>query len=345
MLIREATKEDNVALLALTRTCPMDGIIGLLIDRQPDFFSLLHLKGRHKVLVAEVDNQVVGCFALVLKQAYINEAEEQTGYLCDLKIAPAYRNMLVAYRLLRAMYQYMRTLPIDFYLCVTAKGNNLVETLVAGRAGIPAPFKAADFNVYQFLPLRKYKKSPYAVVPYEQQHEAQVLEILNTYYRSYQFASVFDATDNVAGDKAWLIFEQEQLVAFLSVADMDQHKQNVVLRIPVYLKALLSVIRVFWPYIRTTREKEPLKMLYVKYLAFTPQHTKQALALLQQARHDAYVTGYSFLSYGIDSRNSLATQLSRVPNIAFKSKAYVFDLRSSGRWPAGSVCHDNFYKV
>ena len=43
--IREAVETDNEALLALTRATPMDGTISLRIDRDPDFFALLRLRG------------------------------------------------------------------------------------------------------------------------------------------------------------------------------------------------------------------------------------------------------------------------------------------------------------
>src|SRR5262249_27737366 len=38
--VREATASDNASLVALTSACPMDGDIGLCVDRAPDFFAL-----------------------------------------------------------------------------------------------------------------------------------------------------------------------------------------------------------------------------------------------------------------------------------------------------------------
>ena len=42
-IIRDATPKDSGKLLELTALTPMKGTIGLRIDRQPDFFSLLRL--------------------------------------------------------------------------------------------------------------------------------------------------------------------------------------------------------------------------------------------------------------------------------------------------------------
>jgi hypothetical protein len=62
--------------LARTEQCPMQGSVGVLINRKPDFFSLVRLKGEFKVLIAVTDNRILGAFALVTKRtcarAYIN---------------------------------------------------------------------------------------------------------------------------------------------------------------------------------------------------------------------------------------------------------------------------------
>ena len=61
--IRQASEADNEGLLKLTRITPMAGAISLRIDREPDFFALLRLRGRNKVFVATRGQEVVGCIS------------------------------------------------------------------------------------------------------------------------------------------------------------------------------------------------------------------------------------------------------------------------------------------
>ena len=52
-IVRNAVPGDSEKLIELTSLAPMKGKIGLRIDRQPDFFRLLHLSGSFITLVAE----------------------------------------------------------------------------------------------------------------------------------------------------------------------------------------------------------------------------------------------------------------------------------------------------
>ncbi|WP_332910528.1 hypothetical protein [Algoriphagus boritolerans] len=68
MLIRKSTFEDNEGLLSLTKACPMDGKIRLRIDRNPNYFSLLKLKGDYTLFVAVENNQIIGAVAFTEKK-------------------------------------------------------------------------------------------------------------------------------------------------------------------------------------------------------------------------------------------------------------------------------------
>ncbi len=64
MIIRDARQSDNKALLKLTALTSMQGDIGLRIKRSPDFFALINDRGPFIILVAEQDNEILGCIAV-----------------------------------------------------------------------------------------------------------------------------------------------------------------------------------------------------------------------------------------------------------------------------------------
>jgi hypothetical protein len=62
--IREALPSDNEGLLQLTSVTPMKGQISIRIDRNPDFFRLLSMRGQSKTLIAEQSGTLAGCFSV-----------------------------------------------------------------------------------------------------------------------------------------------------------------------------------------------------------------------------------------------------------------------------------------
>jgi hypothetical protein len=345
IVIREASHDDNAQLLALTEQCPMQGSVGVLIDRKPDFFSLLRLKGEFKAFIAVTDNRIVGSFALVVKRAYIHRVPEYIGYLCDMKILPSFRRSRVAYLLMRAMNAYMRTLPINLYLCVISQGNRQVESLLQGRAGIPAPEKTSHFHVFHLFPRKKDIDSGKPLHAFAEFYRNQIISLLNQYYRDFEFASVFAASDAIEGDVSWVALENGKVSAFISLTDTSACKQNIVIRIPRHLKILLHAARLFWPGMKLPQEGAALRILNVKYLAFSPDARPLALLLIHRARHYAFANQYAFLSYGMDRRNRLARDIKSIPGVIFKSVGYVFNFGSEDRWANDVILHDNFYQV
>src|ERR1022692_1257280 len=129
--IRPAGEADNEGLLALTRITPMAGTISLRIDRDPDFFALLRLRGTSKVFVAARGRQVIGCLSVALRTAYISGAPETIAYIGDMKVHPSFSGSLVAVRLVKALEADMRRTGIDLGFCVVANGNHRVMPLFA----------------------------------------------------------------------------------------------------------------------------------------------------------------------------------------------------------------------
>jgi len=135
--IRQASEADNDELIALTRMTPMDGAISLRIDREPDFFALLRLRGKSKVFVAVRGPQVIGSISAALRTAYISGVPETIAYIGDMKVHPSFSGSLVAVRLIKTLEADLRLNGIDLCFCVAAAGNHRVMPLFEGRLGMP----------------------------------------------------------------------------------------------------------------------------------------------------------------------------------------------------------------
>jgi hypothetical protein len=346
MIIREATIKDNTDLLRLTEDCPMNGAIKLIVARKPDFFALLKLRGgSYKLFVAEKDQRIVGSFAIVIKDVHINSQPVRAGYLCDLKIAQSHRNSLLAYRLLIVMYEYMKTLLLDYFFCVIARGNKEVVNLLSGRSGIPKAFLVSEFKVFQFFPLKKSIRSKSITSLYAAEHSEEAICLLNEYYKSFQFTNVFTRHTDIEGDIAWVIKKDLRIVAFISLIDTYKFKQNNVVQIPAYLKILVAIAGMVWTHLELPKENEPIRMLYIKYLACVSGCEHLLYELIQKSRGYAYSEGYSFLSYGLDKRNPLIKRLRDLPKVTFDSHGYIFDFSGAGKWETNKLCHEHFFET
>src|SRR5579863_2881590 len=150
--IRQASEADNDELIALTRMTPMDGAISLRIDREPDFFALLRLRGKSKVYVAVQGSQVIGCISAALRTAYISGVPEPIAYIGDMKVHPSFSGSLVAVRLIKALEADLRFNGIDLCFCVAADGNHRVMPLFEGRLGMPRWVRLGRFLVNGLIP-------------------------------------------------------------------------------------------------------------------------------------------------------------------------------------------------
>src|ERR1700730_7829371 len=68
----------------------MTGTIALRIDRDPDFFALLRMRGKSIVYVAVRGREVIGCISSALRTAYVSGVPETTAYVGDMKVHPRF---------------------------------------------------------------------------------------------------------------------------------------------------------------------------------------------------------------------------------------------------------------
>ena len=345
MRIRKAILNDNEGLLALTKSCPMDGNVKLRIDREPDYFSLLKLKGKYVLLVAVEKEEIIGAIAFHEKKSFINGLKESTGYISDLKVLPRYRNTTVTFRLIKAVFDEIQQRKIKLTYILTAKGNTAVQKIFEGRAGLPMASKVTDFQVLQFPPKKYDTNYQFNIIPFGENYRSQAVDLLNIYYKSYQFGTCIENSEKIEGDQAWIIMQNGVQVGFISVIDMTPHKQNVVLNIPFLVYISLKIYGLFIPQFRIPKVNESIQILHVMHLAVAPGFSDYAIPLIQHARFYASKKAKTFLSFGLDKKSELFKKVKPLSATSFESEGFLLEISGNNSLDVSKPFHDNFYLV
>jgi predicted N-acetyltransferase YhbS len=341
--IREAGTADNQALLALTRSTPMDGIISLRIDRDPDFFALLRLRGEGKVFVAVLGGEVIGCISAALRTAYISGVPETVAYIGDMKVHPRFSGTRIALHLIQALETYLRSVDIGFCFSVVADGNRRAMPLFEGRLGLPRWAHIGRFLVYELIPSPFItRSSKYCIETAEAEDLPAITTLLDRFHRSRQFApqlsqndlaGTFSARREEPVSQIFVARTGGRVVATLSLHDTREVKGNVVLDASPALRCVLAFLRIVaapFPAFLVPRIGDPLNVLYVRFVACDEGHRKALQALISIARAEAFRRRFTFLIIGLHERDPLRSLVRGIPRFTFSSLALA--TTSTGRF-------------
>ncbi len=346
--IREARESDNDDLLALTRATPMAGTISLRIDRDPDFFALLRLRGEGKVFIAvRGGREVVGCISAALRTAYIAGNPETVAYIADMKVHPRVSGTRTALRLMQALETYVRSTSVDLCFSVVAQGNHRAMSLFEGRLGIPPWVPLGRFLVDELIPSPfTNSRGPYSIEPAGPQHLPEIAALLDRFHRVRQFAprlsedEIARALSSNADEpfsKTLLARAGNRIVATLTLYDTLPVKRNVLLDAPAPMRALLPLARIAAaPFSRVSipRIGDPLHLLYARYLACKDEHQRALKQLLAHARAEAFARKFTFLALGLHQQDPLRILTRGIPKVTFTSLAFAASLTAPKRLEA-----------
>ncbi len=337
--IREAVEADNDALLELTRLTPMAGRISLRIDRDPDFFALPRARGETMVFVATCQGKVIGCMSASIHMAYINGVPERIAHATDLKVHPLFTGKRMALRLISAIEDYLREQGVDLSFNLVADGNQRVMVIAEGRHGTPVQVMLGRFLVDQLLPSPFCGRSKrYRVEEGHAEDLPELAEMLDRNNREGNFAPPVSATDlkSAVGRfrKMLLVREAGHVVATLTVEDTQNLRQNVLIGLPASLRLALGLLRILAlpiPGLRIPHFGEPLRTLYVRFLACAPGHEDALRLLIAEARVETFRQRFTFLSVGLHERDPLRCVVRGIPRLTFTSRAMATSVIQQGR--------------
>jgi predicted N-acetyltransferase YhbS len=345
--VREANESDNQGLLALTRATPMAGTISIRIDREPDFFALLRLRGEAKVFVAVRGNDVIGCISAALRSTYVMGAPETIAYIGDMKIAPQFSGGRTALRLIQSLEAYLRSMGVDLCFGVAAEGNRRALPLFEGRLGTPQWAPLGRFLVDEMLTSPfKGSAGKYSIGTADVSDEAAIVALLNRFYRERQFAPQISEEDVAsmlvhqkerASTKLFVARAGDKTVGVMGLYDAAAAKQNVLLNAPAMMRAALALFRMgVAPFanVKIPRIGDTVHLLYVRTMACDDDHWEAFTPLLRQARTEAFQQRFALLALGLHERDPLRSLLRTLPRFTFSSLAFVTSLNAPKRLAA-----------
>ncbi len=304
MLIRVATKEDNQALLSLSRQAPMDAKLVVNIDRSPDYFCLAGLQGNDPaIFVAEKSGKIIGIVGVSFRDVYFKGEKIRIGYIGGIKIDHACRNSMVAFRLMKHVADYLSESPIKFAVILVMGNNASMSALLSGRAGIP-PFDClATYRIKYLFPFRIQRPS----AEYTYRHATRsdiprLSELFRQFYDNYELAprwndeyllSLYEEPDYKL-ENTWLAANGKKIAAIVALWDQSAFKNTVVSRYAGKYSLMYKALR---PFNQLPPEGQPLSEISIRHCVFDKQNLPAAVNLIRWVMRNQ-TTDYRFVRFG-----------------------------------------------
>ncbi len=331
--IREATREDNDALLQLEAQSPQGSGISIIIDRD-DYFYRSQLHENSKVLIAEEHDKLVGIMAYAIKDIFIEGERARAAYFYDLRGEATYRRSMKRglFRLWRTALEGMEEAGASLmYGHVKADNKDSMNIATKMRA-----LSIASFDILSLPSLRGQRPD---LDPHLETLDKEV-EIIRSLVGTRNLKPCdFPAAYRRGAELGYLrgIFriEQGDSMAQLSAWDLSSIYRGRVLRMPLSLRVLAGVlnpISTILPAPRIPRVGEQIKYLQL----FDPvcrgkKGPKLLKDLIQQMRRMAYSDGLDIVTLFMYSDDPLADLPKFFPEKVLHYNTMALPLRGTER--------------
>lgn len=327
---RLATNNDNQQLIELTAASGMIGETALRIDRKPDFFKLLNMRGETKVFLALDNETIIGSLCVSLQHVYIGGQIFPLHYIGDFKIAETYRNKGIGLQLCNEMADYLLSIGADLAFLNFSKGNTKPVSFFKNRPNVPDFDNIGVFNIHQFI--GKKKKALHSRYKIELSPvTSELLEFLNFHYRKYELGSVI-TKEKLEDTHIFIIRHENKIRAAMCLADTMNVKQNVVIKLSWKNKFLLLLVNMVARLLGISKMPalhQPVRMMYIKYLALNNYDKQMVKLLIDQARNVVYEKMYSFVSIGLHEKDPLHACFSGLFKLTFNSVGMLVSIKNN----------------
>lgn len=327
---RVATPNDNQQLIELTASSGMAGEIELRIDRKPDFFKLLELRGETKVFIALDGDKIIGSLCVSKQQVYVGGEIYLLQYIGDFKVGEGYRQKGIGLQLCDNMADYVIAQDSDLAFLNVSKGNNKPVSFFRSRPNVPDFDNIGIFKIHQFIG-KKLKNIPANYIIQKTPVTDEILFFLNKKDSEYELGSVIKK-EKLDGADVYQVQQNNTTLAVMCLIDTMSLKQNVVTKISWKMKMLVDSLNFFSGITGMSKMaslNKPVRMIYIKYLAVDPSEKKLVKFLINYARDIVYRKSYSFLSIGLHEKDPLHNCFKGMLKITFKSVGMLLSIKNS----------------
>ncbi len=327
---RLASEADNPQLIALTAASGMAGDIALRIDRYPDFFRLLDMRGESRVFVAEDNGIIIGSICTSRQAVYVDGVIYPVQYIGDFKVLKTYRNKGVGRELSNLLAAYFLENGVDLAMLNVAKGNTKPLSFFKNRPGIPDFDPIGRFTIHQFPGLKKRVTHPIYSIKQEPVSPA-LIDFYNQHYSRYQLGTVISDT-TLRDTEHYVIRQHGQMTAAMCLTDTMHAKQNVITQVPWYLAMLLTTLNRLQKVLGCSPmpvKGQPVRMKYIKFLAIENQDPALVQLLVRHAQNRVFDSGYSFAAMGLHEKDPLQQGIAGMFKLTFYSAAMLLSMHNN----------------
>jgi hypothetical protein len=296
--IREATREDNDALLHLEAQSPQGTGISIIIDRD-DYFYRSRLHEHTRVLIAEENEKLVGIMAYAIKDVYIDGQKDRAAYFYDLRGEATYRRSMKRglFRLWRTASEAMEAAGASF-IYGHVKADNHASMSVSTKVGA---CPVASFHV---LSLPSIRGSWPELDPHLDTLDEEV-ERIRALTGTRNLAPIdFPVAYRRGAELGYLSgiyrIESGGSSAQVSAWNLSGIYRTRVLHMPVSLRLLgwvLNPLSSVFPVPRVPRAGESMTYLQLfDPVCHGPKATALLRRLIQYLRHKAYADGIDIVT-------------------------------------------------
>jgi hypothetical protein len=306
--IREATREDNAALLHLESQSPQGTGISLIVDRD-DYFYRSQLHDNSHVLIAEEHDKLVGIMAYAIKDISVEGETDRAAYFYDLRGEATYRRSMKRglFRLWKTALDGMEEAGASF-IFGHVKADNSDSMNVSTKVG------AQPIASFDILSLPTLKGRAPAMDPHLQSLEEEVDRISELVgdrnLKPLDFHTPYARGAELGYLRGIFRLEKGRSMAQVSAWDLSKIYRSRVLRMPLSLRLLggvLNPLSAVIPVPRIPRVGEQMRYLQLfDPIARGASGDRLLKTLIQHLRRVAYAEGKDIVTLFMYSDDPLA---------------------------------------
>ncbi len=331
--IREATQEDNKALIELQANCPQGTNLILSVDGSPDFFARSQSFKDWSVLVAVDDGGIVGSAAYAVNDVFVGKTPVKAAYEYGFMVHPRERRKGIAANLQEYIERSAKKRNIDL-LTLAIIEDNLPSMNLFMKMGFE---KVKECATYSLMIYKKLELAHEANIRKAERSDLEdVVNLINEMYEGYDFFHPLRVSDLVdfarrtpgfSLDNIFVFEDKEGIKACLGYWDCVKVRKYIVQRFSLGMKAqlfLLKMASLFADMPKIPGAGEPLLSYNLTTLAF--KDPESIAELVKYVNNFAYEKKIHMLQLPVDEKSSLAEILSKFRLARVGTQIYIKSL-------------------
>jgi len=332
--VREATRNDNEALLELQKKCPMGVDFVVAIDSSPDYFARSKPYENWHVFVAVENQHIIGSIACAIQDTLIRDKPVKAAYLYGMMVDPAQRRAGVASQLQKHVEDYATKQKAD--LChLLIMEQNMPSIKLCRKMGFSRIKDCLRFSLMVYKPEKLQNDA--TIRPMTAADVKDVVVMTNETYRDHDFYNPYteetfqDYLQKLPqdGQENLLVLKKgENIQACLGYWDYTKVIRERVQKLNIRLKALSLPIRFLSFFTKMPKIPEPGETLKQWYLF--PMACKDATALTELIKHVnnlALDSNITMLATALDDQSPIISVLSKFRNVQTKLHYFIKPMR------------------